>query len=183
MIFDFSAFKNRIEEIRVWFSGELALLRTGRATPALLDSVKVESYGQLSPVGHLASVSVENARTIKVTPWDKLNFRAIERAIQSANLGVSVSAAGSDLRVNFPELTTERRQALVKIVGEKLESARKSLRGEREEVLGQIEQKEKIKEISEDDRLRMKNELQKLVDEANKDLESLAEKKKKELQG
>lgn len=175
------ALKKRIEEIKDWLRRELATLRTGRATPALLDSIRVESYGALSPISHLAALSVENARTLRISPWDKTQIGSIQEAIAKANLGLSVAVDKDGLRVSFPELTSERRAALLRSAGEKLEQARVSLRNERGRLLEELEQKQKNKEISEDDRFRFKNEIQKIVDGAARELEEMGEKKRKEL--
>lgn len=183
MNYNFSLFKSKTSEIETWLSKELSGLHTGRATPAILDVVSIVSYGSRVAVSHVGSISTEDARTLRVAPWDKGQIKVIEKAINEANLGVSVSADDAGLRVNFPELTTERRTALKKIVSQKLEEARVSLRAEREKVWNDIQAREKKGEMSEDDKFRSKDELQKLVDEANKKLESVALRKEKEISG
>jgi len=181
MTYDFSHFKNEAKQIEDWLGKEYITLHTGRATPAVLDNVLVDSYGTKQPVAHVASVSVEDARTLLVSPWDKTVTSDIEKAIMASNLGLSVSSGEAGVRVSFPELTVERKQAFIKIVKAKLEDARVSIRQEREKVWEDIQKKQKDGEVSEDDKFRYKDELQKLVDEANKTLEAMADRKERDI--
>ncbi|OGZ06162.1 MAG: ribosome recycling factor [Candidatus Lloydbacteria bacterium RIFCSPLOWO2_01_FULL_50_20] len=181
MAYNFSGFKARVEGIEEWLKKEFSLLRTGRATSAILDSITVESYGAQSPIAHVGNITMEDARTLRIAPWDKSQVKAIESAITKANLGLSVSADDSGLRVIFPELTGERRAQLTKLLHAKLEDARISLRKEREEVLNDFKQKEKDSVMSKDDHFKAKEELQKQVDAMNRRFEQLAEKKESEI--
>jgi len=181
MLYDFSIFKKRIADVEEWFADELSRVRTGRATPMLLDSVRVASYGSKVPINTVASVTVEDAKTIRISPWEKDNIRAIEVAITDANLGISTAVDDQGVRVIFPDLTTERREALMKIVNGKHEEARISARKARDEVWDDIQKKERAGEIPEDDKFRLKDEMQKVVDEANKKLEGMVERKGKEI--
>lgn len=181
MAYDFSTLKTRIGEIEEFLGTALGGIRTGRATPALLDSVQAESYGARTPIKHLASITIEDPRTLRVTPWDKSQIKVIESAIAAANLGVSTASDSSGLRVIFPELTGERRTMLTKVVREKLEEARISVRRERDEIWSDIQKKERDGEMSEDDKFRLKDELQKLIDAANDSLEKAAERKETEI--
>ena len=183
MTYNFSSFKTRTGEIEEWFKKELSLLRTGRATSAVLDSITVESYGSQTPIAHIGSVSMEDARTLRIAPWDKTQVKKIEGAIQKADLGLSVTTDESGLRVIFPELTGERRAQIIKLLKDKLEDARISLRKEREELLGDFKSQEKSGEMSEDEHFRAKEELQKIIDAANARFEDLAGKKEKEIIG
>ena len=178
---DIKEFDGKVEDTKKWLLEEYAGLRTGRATPALLDSITVEQYGTKSPISHVATVSIDDPRTLRITPWDKATVAPIEAAISNANLGVSLSADDSGIRVSFPELTTERRAMLVKLVREKLEEARVRVKKEREHVWNALVKQEKDGEISEDEKFRAKDELQKHVDGANKSLEEMAAKKEEEL--
>jgi len=178
---NFSEFKERIKEIGEWLDKELTTLRTGRATPAILDGVKVESYGSKLPINQVAGVGIEDARTIKITPWDKTQIAEIEKSINDSGLGLSVSSNDAGVRVSFPELTEERREALVKVLKNKLEEAKISLRRERDEVWDNIQKKERDGEITEDDKFRLKDEMQKLVDGAQKSLEEKTKKKETEI--
>ncbi len=181
MSYSFTSFSGRTAAIADWFNQESAALRTGRATPALLDNVVVESYGTMTPLKHVANISIEDARTLRITPWDKSQVKAIETAIAAANLGVGAVADGASLRLNFPPLTEERRKLLVKTLKTKLEEAKISIRQEREKVLSDLAGKRKEGQISEDDERRHKTELQKLVDEANDKLEAAATKRESEI--
>lgn len=181
MPYNFNNFKTRAKEIEEWLGKELASIRTGRATPALLDSIQVESYGAKMPLKQVGSVNIEDARTLRVTLWDKTLVRAVESAIAASNLGVSAVGDGNSVRVIFPELTAEKRKLLLKVVKDKVEEARVSLRKERERVWNDVQTKERDGALSEDDKFRYKDELQKLVDEENAKLEAASGRKEKEI--
>ncbi len=177
----FQKFNARSEEIKAWLLNEFTSIRTGRATPAILDSVQVESYGQRQPLKHVASISIDDPKSLKVVPWDKSQIPAIESSIRLANLGVSVSADSSGVRVSFPALTTESRQAMIKLTKEKLEEARISIKKEREILWNSIQSMEKESKITEDEKFKAKDDLQKRIDEINKSLDELFSKKEAEL--
>lgn len=181
MPYDFSKFKQEVKSAEDWLAKEFTQLHTGRATPSFLDGVQVESYGTRMAISHVAAVSVEDPRTLRVAPWDKAQIKDIERAIVAANLGVGTAADEAGLRVTFPPLTSERRAELAKVVSGKTEEARKKVRAAREVVWDDIQKKEREGKLTEDEKFRYKDELQKLVDEANKKTEGLAERKEKEL--
>ena|SRR3989344_2465119 len=180
-MFNFTPFKNKIKEVEEWLKKEESQIRTGRATPAILDGVKVESYGALLPVSQVGSINIEDQRSLRVTPWDMSQAKAVEKAIVAANLGVSVSADDKGVKIFFPELTSERRTLLVKLAKEKLEEARKSLRMERDHVWEEIQKKEKEGGMGEDEKFRLKNEMQKIVDETNKKFDEMHARKEKEI--
>lgn len=173
--------KTQIEETKAWLSKELSGVRTGRAAPQLLENVRVDAYGVLTPLSQVSSVSVEDAKTLVISPWDKGHIKHIEKAITDANLGVSAQAGDTSIRVKFPDLTAERRDMLKKLVGERLEQARVTLRGLRNEVLDELEKQKKDGDLGEDDFFRKKEQVQKQIDEAGDALEALAEKKKEEI--
>ena len=181
MLYDFSKLKNKAKEVEEWLKKEYTGVRTGMAAPALLDSVVVESYGSRMGIKEMASVSIEDARSLRVSPWDSSQIASIEKSITLANLGVSIRADEKGLRVLFPELTTERRTALVKVANNKLEEARISLRTARDEVWSEIQKKEREGEMGEDDKFRLKTEMQKIIDDASGKLEAIAVKKDKEI--
>lgn len=168
----------RIEE---WLSKEYSQVHTGRATPMFLDSLSVESYGSFMPVKNVASITLEDAKTLRVVPWDKANMKGIEKAVNEANMGVSVATDDAGLRVIFPMLTTETREKLVKVLKEKLEEARISVRAERETTNKAIDELEKNAGLSEDEKFSAKHELQKMVDATNQNLEGIFDKKEKEV--
>lgn len=183
MAYDFKPFDARLAEVKDWLAKELSTIRTGRANAAILDGVLVENYGARVPINQVASVSAEDPRTLKVAPWDTSVVKAIEKGITDADLGLSVVSDGRVLRVVFPELTAERREMLIKQAGKKLEEARVSLRKEREACWDAIQMKEKEGGMSEDDKFRAKEDMQKKVDAANAAMDSALEAKEAEVRG
>ena len=183
MPYNFSLLKQKIKEVEDRLTREFGSIRTGRATPVILDGVMVDSYGSKMPVNQLANINIEGARSLRITPWDKGLIKEIEKGIAAANLGLSAMADEEGLRLTFPELTAERRAELVRAAKEKLEEARINLRSEREKVWSDIQKQERESKISEDDKFRGKDEMQKLVDAANKKLEEMFGKKEKEITG
>ncbi len=181
-MYNFSKFNQKGKEIEDRLAKEFAGVRTSRASAAILDGILVESYGSRMPINQVASIASQDARTIFITPWDSANVRAIEKAVAAGNLGLSVSAEGAGVRVSFPELTAERRAALLKSAKEKLEQARVAVRKLRDDVQGEIEAAEKAGGMGEDEKFRLKAELQKLVDALNKKLSEALERKEKEIQ-
>jgi len=183
MTYDFSGFKKKAGEVAEHLSKELSAIHTGRASSSILDGVFIESYGAQLAVQHVATIANEDARTIRIVPWEKANGKAIESAINAANLGVSVSTDDAGLRVSFPPLTTERRVSFTKIVRDKVESARVTLKGTREQTKNDVIEKERDGEMSEDEKTRALDDLQKFVDEANNNLDAIGSKKEKDIMG
>jgi len=181
MAYNFSSFKQNATEVSEWLKREYSTIRTGRATPAILDSVRVDAYGAQMPINQLANISVEDARMMRVSPWDNTQTKAIEKAIVASDLGLSVTVDGAGLRISFPELTADRRTTLMKIAKQKLEDAKITIRTEREKVIKDVEAQEKAGTLSEDDKFRIKTELQKMVDDAGKTLDEIFDKKEKEI--
>jgi ribosome recycling factor len=181
MAYDFSTLDKNIKETDEWLVREFGGIRTGRATPAILDSVKVEAYGSRTPLAQIGSVSTEDARTLRVVPWDKSLNKAAEKAINEADLGVSVATDDMGLRVIFPDLTAERRTMLLKLANEKIEHARVTLRGHRTDAIKDIEAAEKEGGMGKDDVVRLKEEVQKKIDAANAALEVHAKRKQEEI--
>lgn len=181
MAYDFTKFKKTLSGTEEWLKKEFTGIRTGQASPALLDGVKVESYGALVPISQTGSVATEGARTLRIVPWDTSMSKEIEKAITLANLGLSVSVDDKGLRVNFPELTAERRTQIVKLAKEKLEDGKKQVRSHRDEVMKDLKTKEKAGGMGEDEVRRLEKEAQKFVDEANKKLDEIYSKKEKEI--
>ena len=180
-MYDKKKFTERAEDIVEWLSKEYSVIRTGRATPVLLDTIQVDSYGAKVPINQVASVGVEDARTLRISPWDSGSISNIERAIIDADLGVSVAIDDSGLRVIFPELTSDRREQLLKVAKAKLEESRVSLRGARDEAVKEIEAAQKAGELSEDGKFNAKEELQKQVDSHNEKLSTMYDLKEKEV--
>ena len=182
MAYDFSSLDKGLQGAHEWLMREYTGIRTGRATPAILDSVGVLAYGSMVPIKQVANVSVEDARTLRITPWDMSVAKDIERAISTADLGVGVLSDSSGLRVTFPQLTGERRAELVKIAKSKLEEARTAVRVARDECWKKIQEDEREGLMSEDDKFAGKEAMQKRVDTANDGLEKLFNTKEAEMQ-
>ena len=181
MSYDFSKLKANITETEEWLSRELSGVRTGRATPTLLDGIKPEAYGSRTPLRDIASISTEDARTLRIVPWDKGLTKAIEKGITEADLGIGVSTDDQGLRISFPELTSERRVQLSKIAGERAEQAKVTLRSHRTDALKSLETAEKAGGIGEDEVKRLKGEIQKLIDAGNDALLKVLERKEAEI--
>lgn len=181
MAYDFSTLSKHIEETQEWLVRELSGIRTGRATPTLLDSVRVDAYGAKTPIAGVASVTIEDARTLRIVPWDAGLAKSVETAIIDADLGVSPIVDGSGMRVVFPMLTAERRQQLVKLANEKLEQAKVTLRGHRTDAIKSLEATEKEGGMGKDEMDRHKAEIQKRIDAGAEALEALAKKKHTEI--
>ena len=183
MAYDFKPFDKKIAEIAERLARELGGVRTGRASPAILDGITVESYGTRMQLNQVANIGVEDARTIRISPWDASQAKEIEKAITVANLGLSVGADEKGVRVFFPELTSERRVVLLKIAKDKVEEARQQLRGTRDDVWSEIQKGERDGDISEDDKFRFKDEMQKKVDMGNVQFDEALARKEKEIAG
>ncbi len=183
MAYDFKKLEKEILEVRERLSREFNSVRTGRASSSILDGIEVELYGTRMKISQMASVSVEDARTLRIVPFDVSQGKEIEKAITAANLGLSVGADERGVRVFFPELTHERRESLIKIAKSKLEDARTALRAVRDEVWSDIQGKERAGTMSEDDKFRNKDDMQKRIDTANKELEIVFTRKEKEIKG
>jgi ribosome recycling factor len=175
-------YEQRLKEVIEWLRAEYTTIRTGQATPGLLDGVKVESYGSLMNLNQVGSIGVEDARTLRVSPWDASQVSAVEKAIRDADLGVSVSTDSSGLRVIFPELTSERREQLSKLAKSKLEDARVTVRGIRDDVMKELDKANKDGDLSDDEKFGKKESVQKSIDSTNKQLEEVFIAKHNELE-
>jgi ribosome recycling factor len=173
--------RGRLQEAATWLQNEYAGIRSGQASPQLLDGIKVESYGAQVPLNQVGSVNVEDARTLRIGVWDAGAIGDVEKAIQDANLGVSVATDSNGLRVVFPELTAERREQLLKLAKSKLEDARITVRSVRDETIKSVDKEQKEGNISEDERFAHKENIQTEIDAINKELEALFQKKESEL--
>ena len=181
MAYDFSKLKTSIKETEDWLSRELSGVRTGRATPSLLDGVKTEAYDSHMPLREVASISVEDARTLRIIPWDMTLLKKIEKGITEANLGVGIATDDQGIRVSFPELTSERRLQLSKIAGDKTEQAKTTLRSSRTDALKALDATEKEGGMGEDEIARLKAEVQKIIDAGNESIASILKKKEEEI--
>ncbi len=176
-----NTFSERAKEVERWLEREYLGIRSGQATPGLLDGVKVQSYGTLVSLNQVGSVTVEDARTLRISTWDTSQITAVETAIRDADLGLSVVTDSSGLRVIFPELTSERRTQLLKLAKQRLEDARVSLRSTRDEAMKELEKQEKAGEVSEDEKFSQKEAIQKVVDATNRSLDTHYQKKEIEI--
>ena len=163
------------------FLHELSGVRTGRANPALLNSVMVESYGSKIPLEHVASISVSDAKTLVISPWDKSQIQAIEKGIQIANLGFNPSNDGVVVRITLPALNEERRKEMVKLVGQISEKGKIAIRNVRESVIKEFKKAEADGKISKDDLKHGQEKLQEIIDKLNGEIKEHSEAKEKEV--
>ena len=183
MAYDFSSVTTQKNAILDWLKLEYRSVQTGRATPQVLDLVHIDMYGSRTQLAHAASITIEDPRTIRVAPWDKNIISQIEKSINDADLGLSVSSDSEGLRVHFPSLTTETRTKIVKLLKDRLEDARVRIRQLREETNKAIDTKAKEGAYGEDEQRMYRDQMQKIVDQTNGELEDLFEKKEKEIMG
>lgn len=170
-------FQNALNHLK----NEYSRLQTGRASAALVEDVKVEAYGQMQPIKSIASISIPDARTIQIQPWDKGVMGAIEKGILAANIGLNPVNDGKVIRVPLPPLTEERRKDLVKVVHQMAEHAKISVRTARGAAHGAFKTMEEAKQVTEDERRHGEKVLQEKVDAANKTVEETAKKKEQDI--
>lgn len=173
--------KSKMEKAIQAYQKELNRLRTGRATPALLDGIRVDSYGTPMPIQQTASVTIPESRLITIQPWDKTLIEPIEKAIQKANLGLSPTNDGKVIRIAIPPLTEERRKELVKIVRKMAEECKITVRNIRREGNESLKKLEREKKLSEDDLHRASEEVQKVTDAHIEQIDRILEAKQKEI--
>ena len=162
---------------------DLAGLRTGRASTALVDSIHVEVYGSNMPLNQVATVSTPEPRLLSVQVWDRSNVQPVEKAIRNAGLGINPIVDGQVIRLPIPELTEERRKELAKLVGQYAEKAKVAVRNVRRDGMDHLKADEKKHDISEDERKRLEHEVQKLTDDTIKEIDALAGTKETEILG
>ena len=179
--YDKSDIERRMQGAVESLKGDLAGLRTGRANTSLLDPVVVEVYGSMMPLNQVATVSAPEPRMLSVQVWDKGNVSAVEKGIAHANLGLNPMQDGQTLRIPMPDLTEERRKDLAKLAGKYAEGAKIAIRNVRRDGMEALKEDEKKKEISEDDRKRSEDEVQKLTDKYTAEADAAAEAKEKEI--
>jgi ribosome recycling factor len=171
----------RMQKCVAAFRNELKRLRTGRAHTSLLEHIRVDYYGSEVPLQQVASLSLEDARTITVTPWEKNMVSAIEKAIMKSDLGLTPNTAGTVIRVPMPPLTEERRRDLTKVVRHEAENARVAVRNVRRDVINDLREMVKEKLVSQDDDRRAQDEIQKLTDKFIAEIDQALAEKEKEL--
>lgn len=173
--------KPEFEKAYKFLDQELAKIRTSRASPALVEDIEVSAFGSKFPLKQLGAISTPQTNQIVIQPWDTSYIEPIEKAISQSGLGMSAVVDKNIIRLNLPLLTEEYRQALGKTLNEKGEQARQTIRHCREDVWNKIQDGFKAKQLSEDDKFRGKDELQKVVDGYNEKIKNLVEKKKQEI--
>lgn len=160
---------------------DLTRIRTGRASTALVDHIKVPYYGADTPLAQVASVALADSRTILITPWEKNMVAPIEKALMASDIGITPTTAGTVIRLNMPALTEERRRELARHVGHEGENAKIAIRNVRRDALQQVKDLLKEKLITEDDDRRVDDEIQKLTDNAVRDVDAVVKAKEEEL--
>ncbi len=173
--------KERMDKSVASTKGEFATVRTGRATPHLLDRITVDYYGAHTPLAQMANVAATEARMLTVTPYDKTVIGSIEKAILESDVGLTPSNDGSVIRLNIPDLTEERRREMVKVVHGVAEDGRIAIRNVRRDVMADLRELKKEGEAGADDEHRAEAALQKLTDEAIGEIESLLKGKEEEI--
>ncbi len=173
--------RESLEKNRSRFKSEMGAFSVGRATPLLVEDIMIDYYGTPTPLKQIASISIPDARNILIKPWEKNQLKEIEKAINLAQLGFNPINDGITIRITVPQPTEERRKSLVKKLHEFLEDAKISVRNAREDAMKEVKKKEKSGEISEDERFRAQEEIQKIINEENKKLEEESDKKEKEI--
>jgi ribosome recycling factor len=173
--------QSRMEKALSSLDSQLLRIRTGRAHPSVLDPVQVDYYGNPTPISQVANIGVEDARTLKVTPWEKNMLPAIEKAIIKANLGLNPSSSGGDIRIPLPALTEETRKDMIKQAKAEAENARVAVRNVRRDANQHIAKLLKDKDISEDDERKANDDMQKMTDKAIADVEAALVVKEKDL--
>ena len=173
--------KTDLDKAIEFFKEEIGKIRTGRANPAMVEHLMVDYYGTKSPLKQVASINVPEPRLITIQPWDKDSLVSIEAAIRESDLGFNPANDGQVIRLNIPPLTEERRNELVKVLNQRTEDAKIAVRNIREELWKEIQNIEKEGKISEDDKFKGKEKLQEMIDEYNKKIEEIREKKEKEI--
>ncbi len=177
----FDSLKENLDQSIEKYQKDLGSIRTGRANPKIVEDLVIDYFGTPTPINQAANVSSADARTIVIAPWGKDSLVDIEKAINESELGIAPVNDGENIRLSFPPLTEERRKELVKLVGQKTEEARIKVRKLREGVRDEIQKDEKDGDISEDDKFREEDELQKIIDEYNKQIDTLHDKKETDL--
>ena len=177
----FEKTENKMKKSVGHLQEEYATIRAGRANPAVLDHIMVNYYDTPTPINQLAAVSVSEARVLLIQPWDISVLRGIEKAIQTSDLGINPQNDGRNIRLNFPQLTEERRKELVKQIRKYAENGKVAIRNIRREAMENFKKQQKASEITEDELKMAEKDLQKLTDDSCKELDKLLDNKEKEL--
>ncbi len=181
MKLDVKEYETKMQKSLDAYENDLKTIRAGRANPAVLDKISVEYYGSPSPIGSVAQVSVPDARTILITPWDKTTLKAIDKAIQTSDLGINPQNDGTCIRLTFPPLTEERRKDLSKEIAKKGEGAKVALRNIRRDANDACKAAKKAGTMTEDEQKDSEKKVQDLTDKYTKQLDKITEAKTKEI--
>ena len=179
--FNENSYSSKMDKSILSLKKDIATLRTGRANVNMLDTIRVDVYGQLMPINQLATVSVPEARLISIQVWDKGNTNLIESAVQKSDLGINPQIDGQIIRLKIPDLTEERRKDLIKILKNMGEKSKVAIRNIRREANEELKKKLKDKNISEDDNKNFEKNIQKLTDTSIENLEKILSEKEKEI--
>ena len=179
--FNQNNYSSKMEKSIISFKKDISTLRTGRANTSMLNTIKVDCYGQIMPIEQLGTVSVPEARLISIQVWDKSNISVVESAIQKSDLGINPQVDGQIIRLRIPDLTEERRKDLIKILKNMSEKGKISIRNIRREANEELKQKLKDKNISEDQYKNFEKVIQKLTDANIEKIEKIASDKEKEI--
>ena len=174
-------FKSDFDKAIDFFKEDISGLRTGRASAAIVEDIMVEAYGTHQTLKSLASINISDAKTVNIEPWDKSVLSAIEKSIRDSGIGLNPVNTGSQIRLFLPELTSERRQELIKVLHQKEEGARIAIRKVREEIKEMIKASEDDKEITEDEKYRLQEDLERMEKENNDKIKEITEKKEAEI--
>ncbi|NLY38995.1 MAG: ribosome recycling factor [Firmicutes bacterium] len=177
----YSEAEERMNKVIAAFQRELAGIRAGRASPALMDRIEVNYYDTLTPLKQLASIAAPEPRLLVIQPWDRSSIPEIEKAILKSDLGLTPTNDGTVIRLSIPQLTEERRRELVKLVRKKAEESKVGIRNIRRDANEEIKQLEKTGDLSEDERRRCQDEIQELTDEKIKEIDAVLELKENEI--
>ena len=173
--------EDRMEKAMAALERDFQKLRTGRATTALVDGIKADYYGTPTPIQQIAAISTPDPRILQISPWDGSALKPIEKAILNSDLGINPQNDGRNIRLNFPQLTEERRKELVKQIRKYAENGKVAIRNIRRDAMESFKKKEKASEITEDDLKQAEKDLQKLTDDSSKKIDELLARKEKEL--
>ena len=178
---EYKVYEEKMQKSIDSVAADFAAVRAGRANAGVLDRITVDYYGSPTPIQQIAAISSPDPRTLVITPWDASALKGIEKAIQNSDLGINPQNDGKAIRLNFPQLTEERRKELVKQIRKYAEGGKVAVRNIRRDAMDAIKKMEKNSEITEDDRKQAEKDLQKLTDDSCKKLDELLAKKEKEL--
>ena len=174
--------KPEMEKVISFLEGEMNKIQAGRASASLVEDIMVDSFGQKLPLKQLSAISCPGPKEIVIQPWDKSSLEEIARAISNSSIGAAPIVSEDVIRITLPSLNEELRKDLLRILSEKQEEARRTIRHWREQAWKEVQTMERESEISEDDKYRAKDDLQELIDKNNKKIEELGDRKKREIE-